>query len=158
MHLQPNCWKSAGIQQALLIVSPYLYDYRPRQKVCVIVCERKMSPARVTHPFSVQQKVDSEDHTVIHRNLLISVQDLKYPAEHGAVVNPRRAEAAFLWCGAQQQTRYAISSTVVSSDSLGCNSELCHNVQRENTTKHFRTLMNIDGAKTNQGLNYGLFI
>lgn len=126
--------------------------------VCVIVCERKMSPARVTHPFSVQQQVDSEDHTVVHRNLLISVQDLKYPAEHRAVVNPRRAEAAFLWCGAQQQTRYAISSTVVSFDSHGYNSELCHNVQRESTTKHFRTLMNIDGAKTNQGLNYGLFI
>lgn len=62
----------------------------------MIVCERKMSAARVTHPFSVQQQVDSEDHTVVHRNLLISVQDLKYPAEHGAVVNPRRAEAAFL--------------------------------------------------------------
>lgn len=62
----------------------------------MIVCERKMSPVRVTHPFPVQQQVDSEDHTVVHRNLLISVQDLKYPAEHGAVVNPRGAEAAFL--------------------------------------------------------------
>lgn len=59
----------------------------------------------MTHPFSIQQQVDFEDHTVIHRNLLISVKDLKYPAEDGAVVNPRRAEAAFLWCGTQQQAQ-----------------------------------------------------
>lgn len=49
----------------------------------------------MTYPFTVQQQVDLEDHTVIHCNLLISVKDLKYPAEHGAVVNPRRAGAAF---------------------------------------------------------------
>lgn len=50
----------------------------------------------MTHLFSIQQQVNFEDHTVIHCNLLISVKDLKYPAEHSAVVNPRRAEAAFL--------------------------------------------------------------
>lgn len=53
-------------------------------------------PARLTHPFSIQQQVDFEDHAVVDRDFLISVEDLKYPAEDGAVVNPRRAEAAFL--------------------------------------------------------------
>lgn len=53
-------------------------------------------PARLTHPFSIQQQVDFEDHAVVDRDFLISVEDLKYPAEGGAVVNPRRAEAAFL--------------------------------------------------------------
>lgn len=52
-----------------------------------------------THPFAVQQQVDFEDHAVVDRDLLVSVQDLKYPAEHGAVVDPRSAEAAFVWCG-----------------------------------------------------------
>lgn len=50
----------------------------------------------VTHPVSVEQQVDFEDHAVVDRDLLVSVQDLKYPAEHGAVVDPRRAEAAFV--------------------------------------------------------------
>ena len=47
--------------------------------------------------------MDFEDHAVIHRNLLISVEDLKYPAERGAVVHSCRAEAAFSWWGTQQQ-------------------------------------------------------
>lgn len=40
--------------------------------------------------------MDFEDHAVVDRDFLISVEDLKYPAEDGTVVNPRRAEAAFL--------------------------------------------------------------
>lgn len=51
---------------------------------------------RLTHPFSVQQQVDFEDHAVVDRDLLVSVQDLKYPAEYCAVVDPRRAKAAFV--------------------------------------------------------------
>lgn len=58
--------------------------------------------------------MDFEDHAVIHHNLLISVKNLKYPAEHAAVINPRRAEAAFIWCGTQQQNNYQLTATVVS--------------------------------------------
>lgn len=57
------------------------------------VCMQKMT--NMTHPFTIQEQMDFEDHAVIHHNLLISVKDLKYPAEHRAIVNPRRAEAAF---------------------------------------------------------------
>ncbi len=63
--------------------------------VCVCACVRTENVTSMTHPFPIQKQVDFEDHTVIHRNLLISVKDLKYPAEHGAVVNACRAEAAF---------------------------------------------------------------
>lgn len=61
--------------------------------------------------------MDFEDHAVIHHNLLISVQDLKYPAEHRAVVNPSRAEAAFTWEGTQQQNRLNVK--VVALCALG---------------------------------------
>lgn len=53
-------------------------------------------PLQETHPFTVQQQVDFEDHAVVDRDFLVSVKDLKNPAEDGAIVNPRRAEAAFL--------------------------------------------------------------
>lgn len=49
-----------------------------------------------THPLPVQQQVDFEDHAVVDRDLLISVEDLEDPAEDGALVDPRRAEAALL--------------------------------------------------------------
>ena len=52
--------------------------------------------ACLTHPLSIQQQVDFEDHAVVDRDFLVSVKDLEYPAEDGAVVNPCRAEAAFL--------------------------------------------------------------
>lgn len=72
----------------------------------MIVCMQKMT--NMTHPFTVQEQMDFEDHAVIHHNLLISVKDLKYPAEHRAVVNPRRAEAAFSWQGTQQQNKLTV--------------------------------------------------
>lgn len=40
--------------------------------------------------------MDFEDHAVVDRDLLIPVEDLENPAEDGAVVDPRRAEAALL--------------------------------------------------------------
>lgn len=40
--------------------------------------------------------MDFEDHAVVDRDLFISVEDLENPAEDGAVVDPRRAEAALL--------------------------------------------------------------
>lgn len=55
-----------------------------------------MPRACLTHPFSIQQQVDFEDHAVVDGYFLISVEDLKDPAEDGAVINPRRGEAAFL--------------------------------------------------------------
>jgi len=48
----------------------------------------------VTHPLSIQQQVDSEAHAVVDHHLLVAVQDLDDAAEHGAVVDPRRAERA----------------------------------------------------------------
>lgn len=75
------------------------------------LCMQKMT--NMTHPFSVQEHMDFKDHAVIHHNLLISVKDLKYPAEHGAIVNPCRAEAAFSWEGTTEQ-QYKLSVTVVS--------------------------------------------
>lgn len=50
----------------------------------------------MTHPFSIQQQVDFEEHAVVDSDFLVSVEDLKNPAEDDAIVNPRRAEAAFL--------------------------------------------------------------
>lgn len=61
-----------------------------------VICGRREREMSVTHPFSVQKQVDFEDHAVVDRDLLVSVQDLKYPAEHSTVVDPRRAEAAFV--------------------------------------------------------------
>lgn len=61
--------------------------------------------ACLTHPLSIQQQVDFEDHAVVDRDFLVSVKDLEYPAEDGAVVNPCRAEAAFLWWGTTKKGR-----------------------------------------------------
>lgn len=78
----------------------FIFFFSPVQHpACVSLREQKTPPACRTHPFSIQQQVDFEDHAVVDGNFLISVKDLKYPAEDGAVVDPRRAEAAFLWWG-----------------------------------------------------------
>lgn len=61
---------------------------------------------RLTHPFAVQQQVDFEDHAVVDCDLLVPVKDLKDPAEDGAIVNPRRAEAAFLWWGDKKRRHW----------------------------------------------------
>lgn len=45
--------------------------------------------------------MDLEDQPVVHGDLLVPVKDLKHAAERGAVVNPRRAEAASSCRGAR---------------------------------------------------------
>ena len=47
-----------------------------------------------THPLPVQQQVDLEGHAVVDGHLLVAVEDLDDAAEHGSVVDPRRAEGA----------------------------------------------------------------
>lgn len=59
------------------------------------------SVSGVTHPFSIQKEVNFEVHAVVHRDLLVPVEDLKYAAVHGAIVDPCRAEAAFSCCDKQ---------------------------------------------------------
>lgn len=93
--------KHASRQMAFTIVSAPFFVGLSRK--CVYVCTENVTS--MTHPLPVQQQVDFEDHTVVHRNLLISVKDLKYPAEDGAVVHPRGAEAAFAWWETQRHAQ-----------------------------------------------------
>ena len=68
-------------------------------------CWRVRLPITITHPLSIQQQVDLEGHAVIYCDFLVPVEDLKDPAEHGAIVDARGTEAAFTW-GWSQHTQH----------------------------------------------------